>query len=130
MIGIDIERSRLLEWSVVLNGWNLLYTSGELADPALCMALPIELLIHSASVDDAVARALLAKNNAVLAENRAEGKREGRAEAVVELLVLRGVALDPDARARILTEDDPERLGRWFSRAVTCASLAELFAEP
>jgi hypothetical protein len=47
---------------------------------------------------------VLAENRA---EGRAEGKREARTEAVVELLGLRGVALDPDARARTLTEDDP-----------------------
>jgi hypothetical protein len=145
VFAIDIERSRLLEWSVVLGGWSLLYSSGELADPALRVPLPIELLIHSASIDDAVARALIAKNNAVFADNRAEGeaegrargeaegmakgKLEGRAESVVELLVRRGVALDAEARARILAEHDPVRLDRWFARAVVCASIAELFAE-
>jgi Uma2 family endonuclease len=149
VFAIDIERSRLLEWSVVLGGWSLLYSSGELADPALRVPLPIELLIHSASIDDAVARALIAKNNAVFADNRAEGEAEGRArgeaegmakgklegraaaraESVVELLVRRGVALDAEARARILAEHDPVRLDRWFARAVVCASVAELFAE-
>ena len=138
VFAIDVERSRALEWSVALGGWSLLHTSGELADPALRVPLPIESLIHDAKSDDAVARALLAKNNAVLAANRAEGEAEGRArgklearaEHVVELLVLRGVALDQPARARILAERDPARLDRWFARAVACSSTAELFAEP
>jgi Uma2 family endonuclease len=146
VFAIDVERSRALEWSAALGGWSLLHTSGDLADAALRVPLPMEMLIHSANADDAVARALLAKGNPVLAakgaeiraaghaEGRAEGKLEGaveaRAGAVVHLLVVRGVALDPAARGRILAERDPARLDRWFARAVTCASLAELFAEP
>jgi Uma2 family endonuclease len=178
VFAIDVERSRALEWSAALGGWSLLHSSGDLADPALRVPLPIESLIHSAQVDDAVARALLAKNNAVLAVNRAEGIEEGlargiaeglargkaegiaeglargkaegiaegiaeglaqgevagevkgRAKAVVDLLAVRGIAVDPDMRERILAERDPARLHRWFARAVTCVSSAELLAEP
>jgi Uma2 family endonuclease len=178
VFAIDVERSRALEWSAELGGWSLLHAGGELADPALRVPLPIESLIHSAKSDDAVARALLAKNNPVLAayraegeakvraegllegraegllEGRAEGRVEGRAEgltqgwvegltqgqvegrteglaqALVSLLVLRGVALDPAGRQRILAERDPAQLGRWYARAIACASLAEVFEEP
>jgi hypothetical protein len=86
------------------------------------------------------------KGNLVLAANRAEGEAEGRArgeaegrargrlearaEQVVELLVIRGVLLDQAARERILAQRDPATLDRWFARAVTCASAAELFAVP
>jgi len=91
--------------------------------------LPIASVIHHARTDDAVARALLAKDNPVLAQNRADGKAEGRAEAVIVLLTARGIAVDSATRARILAERDPPRIDRWIVRAASCAQAAALFAD-
>jgi hypothetical protein len=95
--------------------------------------LPIEALIRNAKADDSVARALLAKSNPVLVQDRAEGEAEGRAkgkaEAVIVLLTARGIALDAATHERILGERDTQQLDRWIVRAATCATLAELWAD-
>ena len=129
VFAIDLKRSRALEWSTQTGAWRELDPAGHIADPALAVPLPIATLIHHARTDDAVARALLAKDNPVLARNRAEATAEGRAEAVIVLLTARGVAVDSATRGRILTERDPQRLDRWIVRAASCAQAAELFAE-
>jgi len=146
VFAIDVERSRALEWSAVLGTWSLLDPCGHISDPTLAVPLPIDQMIRSAKIDDAIARALIAKHNPVidalredcreegkaagLAEGKAEGLAEGKADAVAAVLVARGVSLDPADRDRILRERDPARLARWLARAIACGSAAELLAEP
>ena len=79
VFAIDVERSRALEWSTALATWRVLDAAGHIVDQALAVPLPINTLIHSAKTDDALARALIAKHNAVIEANRAEGKAEGTA---------------------------------------------------
>jgi hypothetical protein len=137
VFAIDVERSRALEWLAERGAWCELDPAGHIEDPALAVALPIEALIHDAKADDAVARALLAKDNPVLARSRAEERVEGRVEgiaegmarAVIVLLAARGVAVDGAARARIIAERDPQRLERWIGRAASCATTAELLVD-
>jgi hypothetical protein len=133
---------RLLEWWAALGTWSMLEATGQIVDPALQVPLPIAAVIHSVKADDAVARALIAKRNAVLealrassrAEGRevgeAEGRAAGKAEAVLAVLIARGLSPDGLERDRVLGERDPARLERWIARAVACASVAELLAEP
>jgi len=130
IFAIDVERSRMLEWSPALGSWSILDPAGHITDRALEVPLPIDAVIRDAKADDALARALLAKNNPVLAANRAEGKAEGKAEAVIAVLVARGVPLDAAKRDQILGERDPTRLDRWIDRAGVCTSIAELLAAP
>ncbi|HEU4730902.1 MAG TPA: Uma2 family endonuclease, partial [Kofleriaceae bacterium] len=114
VFAIDVERSQALEWSAVDGKWQALDPAGVIEDPALDVALPVGALLDTAKADDAVARALLAKGNAVLARDRAEaaaagraageaagraageaaGRAEGKAEAVIVLLAARGIAVD------------------------------------
>ena len=133
VFAIDVERSRALEWSVALGTWSVLDATGQIEDPALAVPLPIEALIRNAKADDSIARALLAKRNPVLVQDRAEGKAEGRAEgkaeAVMVLLTARGIAVDGATRERILGERDAEQLDRWIVRAASCATLAELLTD-
>jgi hypothetical protein len=86
VFAIDVERSRVLEWSTAIGGWRELDASGHIEDPALEAPLPIEAMIHAAKADDAVARALLARHNPVLearlAECHSEGVQEGLAEGL------------------------------------------------
>jgi Uma2 family endonuclease len=134
VFAIDVDRSRALEWSSALGTWSLLDARDVITDPALAVPLPIETLIRDAKTDDAVIRALDAKRNPVLeaikAKSTAEGISRGRAEAVVAMLDARGVPLDRDERDQILGERDLARLDRWIARAIACASVAELIAEP
>jgi Uma2 family endonuclease len=64
------------------------------------------------------------------AEGLAEGRAAGWAEAILGVLVARGMSPDREARERIVAERDPARLQRWLERVGTCRSVAELFVEP
>jgi hypothetical protein len=152
VFAIDVQRSRVLEWSTALGIWRVLDAAGHIDDRALAVPLPIDSMIHNAKADDAVARALLAKGNPVLAHDRAEvraegriegkaegriegkaegrieGKAEGKADALIMVLIARGVVLDGANRTRILGEHDSRQLDRWIARAATCATIDELFS--
>ena len=130
VFAIDVERSRVLEWSATLSTWSVLDPAGHIDDPTLDAPLPIETLISTVRADDAVARALLLKGNPVLVQKLAEGRAEGKAEALIVVLTARGIALDDVTRTRFLGERDPHRLDRWIARATTCKTLAELDVEP
>jgi len=62
-----------------------------------------------------------------LAACRAEGKREGKRELLLELLGLRFGTVPPHTRARIEAAT-PERLDAWAKRVLTAASLDEVLA--
>jgi Uma2 family endonuclease len=150
VFAIDVQGSRVLEWSKARRRWRPLDPAGQIADAALAVALPIAALIHRAKADDAMARALVAKRNPVIEKVRAEGMRRGTAngmrrgvrrgtadgvrrgtaKAVVAVLAARGVSLDNAQRRLILDEPDLARLERWLTRAITCTSAAELLAAP
>jgi predicted transposase/invertase (TIGR01784 family) len=58
-----------------------------------------------------------------------EGLLKGRAEAVLDLLAMRGVRVDSKARERILSCTDLATLGRWFERAARATHLSEVLEE-
>lgn len=62
-------------------------------------------------------------------EIRDEGRAEGRAEDILRLLELRGIAIPDEAREKIADCDDLRLLGQWFSRAVTAAIIKGVFTE-
>ena len=133
VFAIDVERSRVLEWAAALATWSVLDPTSCIEDPALAVPLPIASLVSAARTDDAVARALLAKNNPVIAAARAhdreQGKAEGMIEALLRLLAVRQIEVDDAARARILNERDLARLERWIERGASCTAAAELFGD-
>jgi Uma2 family endonuclease len=158
VFAIDVERERVLEWSVAQGAWSPLDPAAFIDDPALDAPLPIAALIGTARADDAVARALLVRRNPVLvetrtkakaegraegktegradgktegrAEGKAEGRAEGKAEALITVLTARGVVVDDATRARWLCERDAHQLDRWIARAATCETLSDLDLEP
>ena len=150
VFAIDVERSRAMEWSGGLEAWRRLDIAACIEDPVLAVGLAIEPLVKAAIMDDAIAQALIAKNNPVIAaekaasrrtgraEGKAEGRAEGRVEGLVEgvrrsllqLLDARGIPLVAADRAHILEEQDLQRLERWFARAVRGASIADVLADP
>jgi hypothetical protein len=133
VFAIDVERSRLLEWSMELDAWNQVVAPC-IEDAALDVPLPVDTLIRAIQADDAIARALLAKHNPVLEaaklRDREQARIAGKSETLLMLLDARGVALAPAQRARIAEEQDAERLDRWLVRSVSCASAEALFDEP
>jgi len=136
---IDIEHTRVLEWSHALSGWIILDVNSHIDDPVLAVPLPMAALVGAAKLDYAVnpalAAALIARGEPVIAAERARARAEGeatgiakgRAEALLDLLAQRGLRPLAGERARILDERDLERLRRWSSRALTCSLVAEIF---
>jgi hypothetical protein len=64
-----------------------------------------------------------------VAEGRSLGVAEGRREALLDVLELRGLAVDEDTRARVLAQTDLATLERWYARAKQVDSIAALFAD-
>ena len=61
-------------------------------------------------------------------KHHSEGYDEGLARAVVKLLEVRGVWLDPDARRRIQECHDESQFLDWLGKAASATSAEELFA--
>jgi Uma2 family endonuclease len=142
VFAIDVERARVFEWSRELGTWSILDPRASIEDQTLVIPLPIEALVSSAKVDDAVAKALIARRHPVVEELRrdarsegqiegrsegwSEGRSEGRIEAVLAVLASREFAVTATEREQILAERDPARIDVWIARVGTCASVAEL----
>jgi hypothetical protein len=56
-----------------------------------------------------------------------EGRLEGRALAVLDVLRIRGIEVDAESETRILACRDSEQLLAWLARATTLARVDELF---
>ena len=60
----------------------------------------------------------------------AEGeKRRGKAEAVLKLLDARHLVPSGEQRQRVTSCTDALQLDRWFDRAITAGTAAEVFAD-
>jgi hypothetical protein len=59
-------------------------------------------------------------------KHRAEGEAKGKTEAILVVLLERGLDPTDDERARIVTCRDMEQLERWLRRAVHVGSVTEL----
>jgi hypothetical protein len=129
VLAIDVERARALEWSPALATWSMLDTSAPLVDPTLGEPLPLDAVMRAARADDVIARARHSRRGPQPG-GLAEGKHHGRGEALVAILLARGLAVSPDDRARVLAERDAGRLARWIARAADCATARALFDEP
>jgi hypothetical protein len=55
----------------------------------------------------------------------AEGKTEGKAEALSAILGARGLSVSEELRQRILACRDAAALDRWIARAATAASIEQ-----
>jgi hypothetical protein len=64
------------------------------------------------------------------ATQRAEGKTEAKAEAILMVLAARGIAVDSETRARITACSDAALLDRWVARAATASSGHDVIAPP
>jgi hypothetical protein len=57
----------------------------------------------------------------------AKGEAKGKAEAVLQILATRGLAVTESARERILGCSELETLVRWLDRALTVTASDQLF---
>lgn len=64
------------------------------------------------------------------AQGRQEGLARGEAEALLEVLAARDLAVSSQAQERVRACTDLTQLRRWVRRAVTVARVEELFEEP
>lgn len=117
VVAIFVKKGQVCEWSAKTGKWNTLDLEGTFSDPTLTRPLRVKELLDAAEADNAVARALVEKNNPVLAELRAADRKEGRKEGHKEGLVravqlaceLLGIELTAERRA-FLGELDAARL--------------------
>ena len=58
-----------------------------------------------------------------------QGLAEGEAKAVLRLLDAHGVVLTDEQRQQVAACTDPVQLDRWFDRAITATSAAEVFTD-
>jgi hypothetical protein len=58
-----------------------------------------------------------------------QGIAEGKAEAVLKLLDARRLTLSQEQRQRVTSCTDSAQLDRWFDRAITAGTAAEVFAD-
>ena len=56
----------------------------------------------------------------------AQGRLQGRAEAVLRILTARGVQVVEEAQQRILACTDVATLDRWFDRALNATRLSDV----
>jgi hypothetical protein len=106
--------------------WVEMAGDAKISHPSLAEPMPVGAILDAASADDTVARALAAKGNPVIREIRAEGEAKGKAEAIVTVLVGRGLPPGDAVRRRILGTTDLATLERWLLKAVTVSSPEEV----
>jgi hypothetical protein len=63
-------------------------------------------------------------------EGRAEARTETRADSVLTVLRVRGIAVPEAARERILAQKDQEQLKRWLEKAAVASSIGEVIDDP
>jgi hypothetical protein len=103
----QVRAGPVLEWSQ--GAWIELPVDGTITDACLRCPLPVRALIDAAEADNAVAQALLAKDNPVLREKQdrayhqgeAEGYDRGLREAIVDLCEMLDIEVTPQRRAQL-----------------------------
>ncbi len=129
---VNVADRSVHEWQSAQRQWEALDPQSAIVDRCFSVPIPVAALVDRVLADDTVARALLAQRNRVLMEalglQRKEGREEGKAEAVIAVLQARGLHVDDDSRARILSCTDPVTLARWTARAVTAPSASAVLS--
>jgi len=59
-----------------------------------------------------------------------EGKAETRANAVLTVLRVRGIAVPDAVRQQILAQQDLQRLEQWLEKAVVATSIGDVIDTP
>ena len=128
-----LKNPRVAEWSFESEDWRPLAEDAQIEDPCLAVPLAVKALLDAAMVDNAVVKALKAKDNPGIRELEAAAKAEGRAEGlqairpvVLVLLEQRYGPLSAEARRKVEAISSVEELTGLASRALAGASLAEI----
>lgn len=125
------QRSRLLEWAPEADGWSPVSEESMIEDPCFVRPLPVRALFDASEAHEAVADALRMRGCRAFREEyeagRAEGKAEGMVASLLVVLEARGVAVTAEQKEHIGAMSDRETLDRWLRRAITAASLDEVW---
>lgn len=135
IFAVFVKEGTVEEWSSATESWQMLDAEGAIEDRCLSAPLAVRALLAAASVDRAVARALIARKNPVIEEHaqarEATGYRRGYLEAQRKTLQLvlarRGLELDAPQLAQVEACNDPDLLDRWLRRALTATHADEIF---
>jgi hypothetical protein len=93
-------------------------------------AVPIEALYDRNVAHELTLRNLLQRRGyESLDEVREESREEGRAQALLDVLEVRGLAVPPEVRARVLACREPAELRRWLGRAVSVTRAEDVFGD-
>ena len=105
IIAIFVKKGQVCEWSASENQWVELDKNSLFIDETLATPLPVSELFDAAEADNAVARALLAKNNPVIAQSLLEERKAALITGIETACDLLGAELDAEKRSRLLTLD-------------------------
>jgi plasmid stabilization system protein ParE len=83
-------------------------------------------MLHSVTSEQRTEELMRTMADALIEKGLVQGMAKGRAEAVLRLLRVRGIAVDESTRQLILTCTNVETLDRWIDRAVHATSLSDL----
>jgi hypothetical protein len=140
VVAIFVKKGEACEWSAKKGEWKRLDPEETFSDPTLARPLRVRELLDAAEADNAVARALLAKKNPVLAEILTEGEKKGLAEGekkgvresraadILMVLTTRGIPVPAEVEQQIAGCSDPALLSLWLKRAVTANRAEEVVA--
>jgi hypothetical protein len=103
VVAVFVKTGEVCEWSA--GAWQRIDKDGTFTDPVLARPLRVRDLLDAAGADDAVARALLAKHNRVLAEAQAEAETRALREGIEAACELCGIPLDGERRAWLARQD-------------------------
>jgi hypothetical protein len=116
------EDRRVCEWSPETQQWCPWDRDSRIEDPCFVAPLAVVALFERMAADNAVARALIAKDEL-------KGKAKGVTKAILTVLEVRGVSVSPAQRQEILSCHDADRLDRWLRRAAVASSAVEALSE-
>jgi len=134
IFAIFLKGQRVCEWSADSQSWHPLDRGAQIEDPCLVTPLPVAALLDKTAASIAAVRGMAAQGNPEIQRRetaaRAEAKAEAKAEDVLNILEVRGLAVNDAQRQEILGCRDLDRLDRWLRRAALVSSAEEVTADP
>lgn len=127
IFAIDVKKGEVHEWAPRWRRWRRLGSRAILRDPCFERPLSVRALLDAAAADDAVVRALLARQSPAVREHDARVEARVKAEMVLTILRARGLEVSREERERVLGCTDPAILDRWAERAAVVGSAAAVF---
>lgn len=110
LVAIFVEKNEVREWSPERAEWTVLDLDATFTDPTLRHPIKVRALLDTTEAENAVARALVAKNNPVIAEIRDEGRREvldSFRESIEQACATLDIPTDDQQRAQLRELDGP-----------------------